>query len=160
VGDRLRDALNEGRIDLTEYDERLQQAFAAKTYGELDKLLADLPGVTPAQNSQLATPEPTPSPAAPDAPAAVSGTADGRSRGWIGIWGGWLTASVITTGIWAATALTSDRAIGFWPIWVILPFGAVCLATTLRHLAGDETAHTYRRDRAARRARRDRYRNR
>ena len=44
VGDRLRDALNEGRINLTEYDERLQQAYNAKTYGELDKLLDDLRG--------------------------------------------------------------------------------------------------------------------
>ena len=47
VADRLRAALDEGRLDLHEYDERLQRAYAAKTYGELDGLLADLPGRAP-----------------------------------------------------------------------------------------------------------------
>ena len=79
MGDRLRAALNEGRIDLSEYDERLQQAFAAKTYGELDRLLDDLPGVTPAQHSQLATTTPTPTPAVPTGtPSAPAGR--GRAK--------------------------------------------------------------------------------
>jgi hypothetical protein len=33
----------EGRLDLAEYDERVQQAWAAKTYGQLERLTADLP---------------------------------------------------------------------------------------------------------------------
>ena len=40
----LRVALDEGRLDLHGYDERLQRAYAAKTYGELQALLSDLPG--------------------------------------------------------------------------------------------------------------------
>lgn len=40
---RLRDAAAEGRIDLTELEERLDRALAAKTYGELAPLTADLP---------------------------------------------------------------------------------------------------------------------
>ena len=47
VAERLRTALDEGRLNLYEYDDRLREAYAAKTYGELDALLADLPGVTP-----------------------------------------------------------------------------------------------------------------
>ena len=43
VAERLRAALEEGRLDLHEYDERLQGAYAAKTYGDLDALLTDLP---------------------------------------------------------------------------------------------------------------------
>ena len=43
VADKLRAALDEGRLDLHEYDERLQRAYAAKTYGDLDGLLTDLP---------------------------------------------------------------------------------------------------------------------
>ncbi len=40
----LRDAAAEGRLDLGELDERLGQVYAAKTYGELEPLLRDLPG--------------------------------------------------------------------------------------------------------------------
>ncbi|WP_165988947.1 DUF1707 domain-containing protein [Streptomyces sp. YIM 98790] len=43
VAERLRDAAAEGRIDLEELQERLDQVFAAKTYGELEPVTADLP---------------------------------------------------------------------------------------------------------------------
>src|ERR687885_815865 len=36
VAERLQTALDEGRLSLTEYDERLQQTYAARTYGDLD----------------------------------------------------------------------------------------------------------------------------
>ena len=39
----LRDAAAEGRLDLGELDERLGQVYAAKTYGELEPLVRDLP---------------------------------------------------------------------------------------------------------------------
>jgi Domain of unknown function (DUF1707)/Cell wall-active antibiotics response 4TMS YvqF len=43
VAEMLRDAAGDGRLDMTELEERLEQAFAAKTYGELEPLVADLP---------------------------------------------------------------------------------------------------------------------
>ncbi|HKN99947.1 MAG TPA: DUF1707 domain-containing protein, partial [Pseudonocardiaceae bacterium] len=43
VADRLRAALDEGRLTLSEYDERLRLAYAAVTYGDLAPLTADLP---------------------------------------------------------------------------------------------------------------------
>jgi hypothetical protein len=43
VAERLRVAAREGRIELWELEERLVQAYDAKTYGELATLLADLP---------------------------------------------------------------------------------------------------------------------
>lgn len=43
VAERLREAAGEGRIDLDELEERLEQAYAAKTYGHLYPLTADLP---------------------------------------------------------------------------------------------------------------------
>jgi hypothetical protein len=43
VAERLRIAAGDGRIDLTELDERLARAYAAKTYGQLEVLVADLP---------------------------------------------------------------------------------------------------------------------
>lgn len=43
VSERLRVAAGDGRISLEELDERLDKAYRAKTYAELDELLADLP---------------------------------------------------------------------------------------------------------------------
>ena len=43
VAETLRRAAGEGRLDLDELEERLESAFAAKTYGELAPLVRDLP---------------------------------------------------------------------------------------------------------------------
>jgi hypothetical protein len=42
VAERLRAALDDGRLTFTEYNERLQQAYTAITYEELDRVLAGL----------------------------------------------------------------------------------------------------------------------
>jgi hypothetical protein len=44
TADFLRDAAAEGRLDVDELGERLEGAYAAKTYADLLPLLADLPG--------------------------------------------------------------------------------------------------------------------
>ena len=44
VTERLRQAAGEGRLDAEELEERLHTALRARTYGELDLVLADLPG--------------------------------------------------------------------------------------------------------------------
>jgi hypothetical protein len=46
--DVLKAAFGEGRLDQDEYTYRMEQAYTAKTYGELRALVADLPG-PPAQ---------------------------------------------------------------------------------------------------------------
>jgi hypothetical protein len=43
VAELLREAAGEGRLDIDELDERLEAAYAAKTYGDLVPLTADLP---------------------------------------------------------------------------------------------------------------------
>ncbi|MBG7702099.1 DUF1707 and DUF2154 domain-containing protein [Streptomyces sp. MC1] len=43
VAEILRDALAEGRLDMGEFDERLEAAYKARTYGELAPLTRDLP---------------------------------------------------------------------------------------------------------------------
>jgi hypothetical protein len=63
AGDRDRDAvaatLREhhlaGRLDRDEFQERLERCLAAKTYGELDELLADLPVEEPVRASSSPT---------------------------------------------------------------------------------------------------------
>lgn len=53
VAAELGEHLKEGRLDTAEFDERVGQAVTAKTRGDLDRLLADLP-----------RPDPVPPPAA------------------------------------------------------------------------------------------------
>ncbi len=43
IGERLRKSHAEGRLDLAEFQERLECCYEAKTVGELDALVADLP---------------------------------------------------------------------------------------------------------------------
>jgi hypothetical protein len=45
VAERLRDATGEGRLLAEELEDRLEAVFAARTYGDLDAVVADLPGV-------------------------------------------------------------------------------------------------------------------
>jgi uncharacterized membrane protein YdbT with pleckstrin-like domain len=52
VAERLRKAAGEGRLRTEELEERLETALSARTYGQLDSLLRDLPGrrlVVPSQ---------------------------------------------------------------------------------------------------------------
>jgi hypothetical protein len=54
VAELLREAAGEGRLDIEELEERLEAAYAAKTYGDLVPITADLPagGRAPAPMSQ------------------------------------------------------------------------------------------------------------
>ncbi|WP_320782223.1 DUF1707 domain-containing protein [Streptomyces sp. CRN 30] len=48
VAEVLRDALAEGRLDMAEFEERLDATYAARTYGELAPITKDLPVGAPA----------------------------------------------------------------------------------------------------------------
>ncbi|HEY3869444.1 MAG TPA: DUF1707 domain-containing protein [Actinocrinis sp.] len=56
AAEKLRVAAGDGRIDLAELEDRLEQAYRAKTYREIDALLADLPDSRP--TAALTTPGP------------------------------------------------------------------------------------------------------
>lgn len=49
VAERLHKAATEGRILAHELEERLATALRARTYGELDSVVADIPGAAPAR---------------------------------------------------------------------------------------------------------------
>jgi hypothetical protein len=53
VAERLRNAATEGRIGFDELEERLTAALAARTYGELEAVVADLPRQQPARRRTL-----------------------------------------------------------------------------------------------------------
>ncbi len=44
IADRLREAASEGRLMIEELEQRLDRALRARTYGELEALIVDLPG--------------------------------------------------------------------------------------------------------------------
>ena len=117
VVDRLKTALDEGRLDLHEYDERIQRAYAAKTYGDLDGLLGDLPGTAPRQRSQI-EPQWAAEPVRPAEPGQQCGSAakGGRSpvSGMFGVF-------LICTLVWAISSVASGGLVYFWPVWLLIP---------------------------------------
>jgi hypothetical protein len=70
VAERLREAAGHGRLTMDELEERLELAYAAKTYAELEPLTRDLPAP--------GTSAPLPATAAGTATAKVGGTPTGR----------------------------------------------------------------------------------
>ena len=45
VAQLLTDAAAQGRLELSDYEDRLKKAYAAQTFDELDRLSSDLPGI-------------------------------------------------------------------------------------------------------------------
>ena len=62
VAETLRQAAGEGRIDITELQERLEATYQAKTYGDLVPITADLPV---GSNHPAAAAQPLPTPGGP-----------------------------------------------------------------------------------------------
>ncbi|WP_234390779.1 DUF1707 SHOCT-like domain-containing protein [Nocardia suismassiliense] len=103
IVEQLRWAMDEGRLTLHEYDDRLQQVYAAKTYGELTPLLSDLPAQ---RGSRAAQAKPVPQ--------------------WVVImWTPWVFVNMLCLLIWAATGMGD-----FWPFWVAVPWGCALLIPT------------------------------
>ena len=135
VAEQLRTALELGRLDLAEYDERVQRTYAAKTYGDLDGILDDLPDtVAPTARSQLM-------PLRHNDPLVPG--ADGRfpnaTARWLAhTWDGYFATVAIVVAIWAVICLMTAEWLYFWPAWVAGPWGAVLLVSTIGGLVGGE----------------------
>jgi hypothetical protein len=109
VQERLRRAVGDGQLDLTEYDERLQAVWSARTRGELQRVTLDLP-------------EPPPPP--PPAPRhrVFSGTGGGTAmRVLTTVWAGIAAVNVV---VWLLVSLGNDDPAYPWFIW-LAPSGAV-----------------------------------
>ncbi|HEY6422395.1 MAG TPA: DUF1707 domain-containing protein [Pseudonocardiaceae bacterium] len=110
VAEQLRSAHSEGRLDLTEYDERVQQAWGARTYGELETLTADLPqALRPAALAAGRQPD----------------RQHHRGRAAVAAWAG---VSVLNLLIWAVVSLATVSWFYPWWVWVAGPWGAMLLA--------------------------------
>ena len=115
TAERLKLAHDEGRLSLTEYDQRLRDAYAATVRRDLDVLTADLPAV---RRSDLPTVQAE--------TAQVEKTE--AKREYLKEWRSWAGTAVLLTGIWLVTAIASGGLPFFWPIFPIGIWGAVLLA--------------------------------
>ena len=111
VVERLRTALEEGRLELHEYDERLQGAYSAKTYGDLDALLTDLPLAAPL---------------VPTGAAPVERAGNPTGEWLVHVWQGLVPAALVLTLIWAIGGMGD-----YWPIWVVGPWGLLLIWQTI-----------------------------
>jgi Domain of unknown function (DUF1707) len=119
VASMLREHHAAGRLTAEEFQERLDATFAAKTLGELDKLMADLPGI-----DLYHLPEAT--------IRHGQQAAHGRmSPAWRGAWGSWASVSLLLFTIWLISAIGSHSAAGLWFLWVAGPWGAILLGRWL-----------------------------
>lgn len=123
-----------GRLTAEEFEERLNKAFAAKTVGELDALLADLPAI---DLYQL--------PSASIRPARRRGGSGLERRGGSGperspggslvpslggTWGGWVTGTALLVVVWVVIGIMAGGLA--WAPWFALVAGPWALGLALR----------------------------
>jgi hypothetical protein len=126
VVDRLREALADGRLKQEEFTERMGLAYQAVTYGDLAKLVADLPPDSPQPESRLAA-----APAASPAAATTRGVFADLPAPLKVLWTIWLAAVSINVVVWVLVVATSGHFIYPWPLWVAGPYGAALLAISV-----------------------------
>ncbi|MGY2065965.1 DUF1707 SHOCT-like domain-containing protein [Blastococcus sp. SYSU DS0619] len=119
----LGQAMSEGRLTVAEYDERLARAYAARTFGELAPLTADLPRTAGASAAR-----PTGALAETAAPAPACA---GQQRALWAVWGSWASTALIVLAVWAVSCVATGELRYFWPFWVIVPWGAMLAFGTL-----------------------------
>jgi hypothetical protein len=130
VVERLRQAHADGRLDLTEFDERTRSAYAARTYAELATLTSDLPPMRAATTGGAERDQPAPG-------LRPLGRALGDpSRRIVG--SPWFFASFVNLVIWAIVCVATTDWIHPWWIWVAGPWGAVLVARWLGERARGE----------------------
>ena len=126
VVDRLRGALEDGRLTIEEYVDRMEVACQAVTYGDLAPLCADLPA------SSLVIAGPTTAAAAAAPPAVFSragGLADLPAVLKV-LWTVWLVGVSVNVAVWALVSATGGHLAYPWPVWVAGPYGAVLFAVS------------------------------
>jgi DUF1707 SHOCT-like domain len=116
----LREHLAAGRLTVEEFGDRLERAFAARTLGDLEELMADLPAGDLDLLDQAASPRPAPGPG--EQPLDELGPA------WRAIWRPWLVITVFFFVLW----LVSGAAGGAWFVYLSLIAALVLLRRARR----------------------------
>jgi Domain of unknown function (DUF1707) len=121
--ERLRTAAGEGRLATEELEDRISGALSARTHGDLEKLLADLPG------PKLPAPRQTRAPATPPDPHQRRELLVRQTVAFV-------IPNAICIAVWAATG-----AANFWPKWVLLGTSLWFGVFLIRYLARVEHEH-------------------
>jgi Domain of unknown function (DUF1707) len=111
VADILREQHLAGRLDTDELQERIERCYAAKTYGELDALLAELP---------VAAPEPPGS--------APVGMGDRRHGAGVPTRMGWLPLPALMPLLFVALVVSHGHL-----IWLFIPLFFFVFVRRRRH---------------------------
>jgi hypothetical protein len=129
IADRLKAALDEGRLSLHEYDDRVREAYAARTYADLLGLVTDLP--QPGLSAEDVT-----------ARRAAERRREARKlpMALMVLWTIWAALAAVNVVVYVLVEATVDGDVYMWPVWLLVP-GAALLAVT----AGVQTIR--RRDR-------------
>ena len=126
VADDLQRHYVDGRLSSDELTDRVRQAMAARTQGDLDALVRDLPPLPP----------PAPAPAPPPAPAPTAAVPEPASLERAGAWDrrdvranavSYALVMLLLVAIWFFTTPGGY----FWPIWPILGWGFAVAAHAL-----------------------------
>jgi uncharacterized protein DUF1707 len=136
----LREHHAAGRLNAEEFSERLDRAYAAKTLGELDALLADLPGIDLYELPDASLRRGRrglPGSWLPASRLTGGGEVTRMSAAWRAAWGSCISVSMIAFLVW----LLSGHPASLWFLWVAGPYSLVLLG---RWLAGS-SPHGHRR---------------
>lgn len=121
VASALREHVAEGRLDVDEFNERLEQVYQSRTYGELAKVTSDLPEIDLHTLPATVSPQGRePRPARPQGGRSLKAS-----------WTAWATASAVNWVIWLIVSITGGHDIYPWPLWVMGPWGVILLVRTL-----------------------------
>jgi len=125
----LREHHAAGRLTVEEFNERMDQAYAAKTLGDLDELMTDLPAIDLYRLPDASLPShyrrQIPGAGSIQAAAGVGGLAWGHGRFspvWAAAWGSWFSVTLLCFVIWALSG-----AGYLWPLWISGPWGAIMI---------------------------------
>ncbi|BEL10060.1 DUF1707 domain-containing protein [Actinoplanes sichuanensis] len=98
IADRLKFALDEGRLSLHEYDERIGLAYAARTHAELLVLVKDLPR-----------------------PGSRAGRTRRLPTALIVLWTIFGALAAVNVVVYALVTVSNGGGIYPWPIWLLVP---------------------------------------
>ena len=118
VVDRLKAALDEGRLSLHEYDDRVGQAYAARTYADLLGLVTDLPA--PGLSAEEV---------AAGRRAEVRRAARRMPTALMVLWTIWAALAAVNMVVYVLVDLTVDQDIYLWPVWLLVPGAALFVVT-------------------------------
>jgi len=114
-----------GRLTAEEFNERVEKAFAAKTLGELEDLLADLPAIDLYQLPAASIRPTPPGGLRRRGGPGLNRRGDGAMfTGRIETWLTWTAASALLLAVWLGVGIAAGGAAWLpWFLLIVIPWG-------------------------------------